>query len=101
MPLAATKTVPGGLVQTTGVIGEVSPGVLDMAITTVDEIVDSVIGMRPLRHVARPLASIMPANIIRNVTGLPKPSEVIERFEDDIEQKLQGMKTGSPRLPRF
>ena len=101
MALAATRIVPGTLVPQEGVIGNASPGILDMAVTSVDEVLDSVLGMRPLRHIARPLAAIMPANIIKNVTGLAKPSEIIEEFEDKLEQKIQGMKTGGPRLPRF
>ena len=101
MALVATRIVPGTLVQQEGVIGNVSPGVLDMAVTSVDEVLDSIVGMRPLRHIARPIAALMPANIIRNVTGLAKPSEIVERFEDSIEQKLQGLKTGTPRLPRL
>lgn len=70
-------------------------------ITTIDNRVDDIIGVRPLRTVARVLFALGPANVIRNLTGIPKPSEVIEDFEDRLESRVRGLRAGGPRLPRL
>jgi len=61
---------------------------LGLGINTVDNVVDDVLGMRPLRHISRVVASLMPANVIRNVTGIPKPSEMAEGIADSVEEEL-------------
>lgn len=103
MPLA-TARIPGmKSTQGTGLFGS-SISVFDAVVDSVDDIVDALIGLRPLRTVARPIAAIMPANIINNLTGLQKPSELIDSFEDSLEAKIKGLGgrgPRGPRLPRF
>jgi hypothetical protein len=61
---------------------------------TIDNRLDDIAGVRPLRHVSRPLTAIAPGNVIRKVTGLPKPSEIVEGLEDKVEKEM-GSKVGS------
>jgi len=81
------KTVPG--------ITEVDVRENDLvwtAIHTIDNRLDDVLGIRPLRLVGRALTAIAPANVVRNVTGIPKPSEVVEGITDELDRKLRGFK---------
>lgn len=63
---------------------------------TIDDFTDSVIGIRPVGHVLEVAREIAPANVIRRVTGLPKPSEVVEDILDRIDESF-GFKGGAPR----
>lgn len=72
---------------------------------TVDNRLDDIAGLRPLRHVSRPLTAIAPGNVIKKITGLPKPSELVEGVEDKIERDI-GAKAGSmkgklPSMPEL
>lgn len=76
------------------------------AAETFDNVVDGLVGIRPARHVGRVVCSLGPANIIRNVTGLPKPSELVEDLEGNIEGRLRRFSLGRelprpPAPPRF
>lgn len=99
MPIKGTQIAPGTQVPTESVFGG---GFIDTAILTVDNVFDAVLGIRPIRHIARPIVTILPGNIIRNVLDLPKPSELVEDLEDKVEQTIKGMKGGKPpKLPRL
>ncbi|MCZ7404291.1 MAG: hypothetical protein O8C67_05080 [Candidatus Methanoperedens sp.] len=75
------------------------------AFETVDNRLDDLVGIRPLRHIAKPLTAIAPGNVIHKVTGLPKPSTLIEGVEDKIVREV-GSKAGSmkgrmPSMPEL
>jgi hypothetical protein len=55
---------------------------------TVDEFTDSIAGIRPVGHAMEVLRNIAPANVIRRVTGIPKPSEVVEEILDRIDEEI-------------
>ncbi|RKY54333.1 MAG: hypothetical protein DRP92_01385 [Candidatus Neomarinimicrobiota bacterium] len=61
-------------------------------INTVDNRLDDVLGIRPLRLVGRALTAIAPANVIRNVTGIEKPSELVEEVTDSLDSELKGLR---------
>jgi hypothetical protein len=66
----------------------------------VDDILDSVVGLAPVEPVLNVVRDIMPANVIRNVTGLDKPSEIINPLIDEIAGKIRSSVT-SKRLLRL
>ncbi|MBW2559154.1 MAG: hypothetical protein JRD69_10050 [Deltaproteobacteria bacterium] len=58
--------------------------IVKSAAETIDDITDSVVGIKivgPLVDTAREIA---PANVIRDLTGIPKPSEVMEDIRTRI-----------------
>jgi len=55
---------------------------------TADEFLDSVVGIRPVGHAMEVLRNIAPANVIRRVTGIPKPSEIVEEVLDRIDKAI-------------
>ena len=55
---------------------------------TVDELADSVIGARPAGHVLEAARMLAPANVIRTVTGVPKPSEIVEEILDRLNEEV-------------
>lgn len=61
---------------------------------TVDDTLDDLVGFRPARDFARVGETLAPANVIRNVTGVPKPSEVIDDFADDVERRIEQLGEG-------
>jgi len=67
---------------------------LFMAVNTVDNRLDDIFGVRPVRAVARILTSIAPANAVSNLTGMDKPSVVVERTMDKVEGDIRGKKIG-------
>ena len=67
---------------------------LFMAVNTVDNRLDDIFGVRPVRAVARVLTSIAPANVVNNLTGMDKPSAVVERTMDKVEGDMRGKKIG-------
>ncbi len=64
---------------------------------TIDNRIDDLIGLRPLRTIAKPLTSLAPANVIHNATNLPKPSQLIEEAESKIDSDISS-KRGLPDL---
>lgn len=60
-----------------------------LAINTIDNRLDDIVGIRPLRAFARIITTAAPANAINNLTGVEKPSEVMERLMDDAETNLK------------
>lgn len=67
---------------------------LFMAVNTLDNRLDDILGIRPVRAVARIATSIAPANAISNLTGMDKPSVVVERTMDRVESDIRGKKIG-------
>ena len=67
---------------------------LFMAVNTIDNRLDDIAGIRPVRAIARVLTSIAPANAINNLTGMDKPSVVVERTMDKVEGDIRGKKIG-------
>lgn len=55
-------------------------------IHTIDNRLDDIAGIRPVRAAGRILTGIAPANVIKNVTGMEKPSEMAE----DLFNKVDG-----------
>lgn len=80
--------VPGTAPQPEKVYGEEADAVW-AAISTVDNRLDDLVGARPLRAVGRMATSLAPANVVRNVTGVEKPSEKVEEFLDDAEERIR------------
>ncbi len=69
---------------------------------TVDELLDDIVGIRPVEHTLEVAENIAPANIIRRFTGIPKPSEVVEDVLDRIDEEEIGWRGPRfPSLPRF
>jgi hypothetical protein len=64
---------------------------------TIDDIADSIIGVRLAEPVIKVGRELLPANVIRNVTGLEKPSEVIAPKIDEILEKIRSRVTTSIR----
>jgi hypothetical protein len=64
---------------------------------TIDDIIDSVVGIRVLEPAIKAGRELLPANVIRNVTGLEKPSEVINPKIDEILEKVRSRVTTSIR----
>ncbi len=70
--------------------------ILWMGINTVDNRLDDVFGIRPVRAVGRLLTSIAPANLISNVTDLDKPSDIVEKKMDELERDISSKRIGKP-----
>lgn len=72
--------------------GEIAPrpavNVIFSAAETIDDVLDSVVGARPVTHALEIGRNIAPANVIRRVTGIPKPSEVVEEMLDKIDETI-------------
>ena len=67
---------------------------LFMVVNTVDNRLDDIAGIRPVRAVARVLTTIAPATAISNLTGMDKPSTVVERLMDGVENDVKGKRLG-------
>jgi len=63
---------------------------------TVDELLDGIVGARPVGHALEVARNLAPANVIRRVTGLPKPSEIVEDVLDRLGESI-GYRGESPR----
>ncbi len=50
-----------------------------------DDIIDDGVGFRPFRPVARIWKFVAPANVIYDKTKVPKPWQVAEQLQDQIE----------------
>lgn len=59
--------------------------ILDSVALTVDEVLDAAIGVRPASAVKKVWEKVAPANVIENVTGMPKPDDVLAPVQDKIE----------------
>lgn len=59
----------------------------------VDDVVNSVVGISPVEPLLNIVRDIMPANVVRTLTGLKKPSEIINPTIDEIAEKLRSKAT--------
>jgi hypothetical protein len=86
-----SKGIPG----TTDVDVRENDG-LWLAVNTLDNRFDDVLGIRPVQGIGRVLTAIAPANVISNLTDLEKPGTVIEKKMDDLERDIKSKKVGRP-----
>jgi hypothetical protein len=70
-------------------------------INTVDNRLDDLVGIRPLRFVGKAATALAPANVIKNVTGIDKPSEIVEEITDDLDSELKGLRAGGGLLRKL
>lgn len=63
---------------------------------TIDNVVEKVVGGRPVSRVLGILEAVAPANVVRRL-GLPAPGDLVDRAAAEVETAL---KTGTlPRPP--
>ena len=55
---------------------------------TLDDVTDSVLGIRPFGTTLRLARALAPANVIKKLTNLPKPSEIVDKVLREIESKI-------------
>lgn len=55
---------------------------------TVDNALDNLIGIRPVGHAMEIADLLAPANVIRTITGVPKPSEIVEEILDRLNEEV-------------
>lgn len=63
-------------------------------LNTIDNRLDDVAGIRPLTAIGRALTTLAPANVVKSVTGIEKPSEIAEELQDSVEGELIGAGKG-------
>lgn len=90
---------PSGFAPGEKEVSKAPDDALNLIGRSVDDVLDGVLGIRPVRHIGRPLTTLAPANAFSTITGLRKPSEIVEEFEDRIQQNLQSGRGLRP--PRF
>jgi hypothetical protein len=67
---------------------------------SVDTVLDSAVGLAPAEPIINVIHDILPANVIHNVTKLPKPSKYLNGVFQDISHKLENFRgAGSGVLP--
>lgn len=59
--------------------------IIDEAVGTVDNKLEGLAGIRPAGAVKKVVDKIVPANVIHEATGIPKPHSVL----DDIQRKVE------------
>ena len=96
-PIRESDIVPGSTEPTVTKGAPPTADALWMTIGTTDQRLDDLFGIRPLRLAGRVLTALAPANVIRNVAGIPKPSEVVEDLSNEVESKLRGLRKEWPR----
>ena len=62
----------------------IAVNLVESVAVTVDDVLDNVVGFRVAEPAIELVKPILPANVIHNVTGIPKPSELIESVVDRI-----------------
>lgn len=62
----------------------------------IDDVLNSVVGIAPLTPLVKAGREFAPANLIKSVTGIKKPSEVVNPMIEDAVDKI---KSGAPPLP--
>ena len=60
---------------------------------TVDDVTDSVVGIKIVGPIVDTLREIAPANMIEDLTGIPKPSTVMEDLRTRVLEGV-GLKKG-------
>ena len=68
----------------------------------IDDVLNSVVGIAPVEEVLMTVRDLMPANVVRNLTGVAKPSEIVNPavtgIKSDIQNRVKGKASGL--LPR-
>ena len=62
--------------------------IIDEAVTAVDNKVEGLVGVRPAGAVKRVVDQIVPANVISEETGIPKPHSVLGDVQNKIESDV-------------
>jgi len=62
--------------------------IIDEAVTTADNKIDGVVGVRPAYAVKRVVDKVVPANVINRMTGIPKPHEMLNDVQNKIESDV-------------
>ena len=62
--------------------------IIDETVTTVDNKLDALVGVRPAGAVKRVIDKIVPANVISNATGIPKPHSMLSDVQNKIESDV-------------
>lgn len=73
---------------------------IEVVVNTVDDVLDDLVGMRPVEAVVTGVRTIAPANVLNNVTGVPKPSEKVTELVANMEGNLRSAKGRLPNLPK-
>lgn len=59
--------------------------IIDEAVFTVDNKLDGLVGVKPAGAVKRVVDKIVPANVINQATGIPKPHSMLNDIQNKIE----------------
>lgn len=62
--------------------------IIDEAVTAVDNKVEGLVGVRPAGAVKRVVDKIVPANVINEATGIPKPHSVLGDIQNKVESDV-------------
>jgi len=68
-------------------------GIVAAVAREVDTWADSLIGLAPFEPIVNAVHDLLPANVVDNVTKIPKPSKPLENVFSNISANL---KSGSP-----
>ena len=64
----------------------------------VDDVLNSIVGIAPVEEVVTTVRDLMPANVVRNLTGVAKPSEIVNPaitgIKSDIQNRVKGKASG-------
>ena len=72
------------------------PGPIADLANEIDGWLDSAIGIRPLAGTLGFVNKILPANVINDVTGIPKPDKFLDKAADNVEGVVDGVLNSSP-----
>ena len=59
------------------------------AVRMIDDPLNSIFGIAPFEPLYNILRDLAPANVIRTLTGLEKPSEIVNEAIDDVAKRLR------------
>ena len=65
----------------------------------VDVWADSIIGLAPFEPIVNVIHDVLPANVVNNVTKIPKPSKPLGELMQSISAKLQNFSMGNLSPP--
>lgn len=69
-------------------VGDV-PTIVTAIDRQIDDVLNSIFGIAPAEPLFNIVRDIGPANVIRTLTGIPKPSEVINEAIDEIAASIR------------
>lgn len=64
------------------------PDVIDEAVIAADNKIEGAVGIRPVGAVKRVVDKVMPANVVHEATGIPKPDSVLGDIQNKVESDL-------------